>query len=166
MRGGKKRKETWLDCDLFSQRQAPCYKQPFDINLISFTSLLRIKTVKASANKCMSPFLPPSVFFLPLPLSSSAACCHFPWSFFLLSSHFHYACLCLSLSASVSISSALLFLFKYHNHWWGKSAGISTRGLEEPFCVSLINVSLYLSLFFFFLLHELYRLFPVIEANL
>ena len=62
------KRKTWLDCDLCSQRQALCYKQPFDINLISFTSSLRIKTVKASANKRTSPCLLPSVFPPPLAL--------------------------------------------------------------------------------------------------
>lgn len=42
----------------------------------------------------------------------------------------------------LSIRSALQFLCKYHQLWWEKSAGIFTRGYEEPFCVSFINVSI------------------------
>ena len=100
---GKKKGETWLDCDLFSQRQAPCYKQPFDINLISFTSSLRIKTVKASANKCASPCLPPSVFsFLLSHPPRALPAVIFSWSFLLPSSHFHCTWLSFTLSRHLS----------------------------------------------------------------
>lgn len=143
---GKKRK-IWLDCDLCSQRQAPGYKQTFDINLISFTSLVRIKTVKASANKCTSTCPSPSVFPSLPPSSSTLPAVISPGHLPSLSSLFHNTYLSLSCFLICplpnSIRSALHLLCKYHNHWWGKSAGISTRGLEEPFCVSFINVHIF-----------------------
>lgn len=105
-----KKGETWLDCDLFAQRQAPCYKQPFDINLISFTSSLRIKTVKASANKCASPCLPPFVFsFLLSHPPRALPAVIFLWSFLLPSSHFHYTLLSFTLSRHLSrVPSSIL----------------------------------------------------------